>query len=78
MQYLGYTYSCWLDEDDDVRKKWYDIIRPDGSTVDLKDQPSEWRSISPYRDPTLEEFKSAVMDIRFEDFCKKRLTTATD
>lgn len=71
MLYKGYEYEQEIDQEPDCRKIFHEIIRPDGSMVDWKLHTSEWKSISPYRSATREEFQAVVDHIRFQDFCSQ-------
>lgn len=68
MEYRGYTYSTWEDKEDDNIKIFHEIIRPDGSEVQWDLVPGEFKSISPYRLATLQEFQKAVDEVVFREF----------
>ena len=68
MQYRGYTYSTWEDDDGDVVKIFHEIIRPDGKEVLWELVPREFRNLSPYRLATLQQFQKAVDEVMFLEF----------
>jgi len=68
MNYRGYTYDVDIHEEDDNRKMWHMIIRPDGKEVPFEMLPSEFKNISPYRQATQTEFEKAVDEVAFRDF----------
>jgi len=68
MIHQGYTYDYWLDDDGDVRKRWHEIRRPDGTTVEWDLMTPEFRSWSPYSEPSRAVFEQCVEHVRFFDF----------
>jgi hypothetical protein len=71
MQYRGYTYYEDIQEEDDNRKIFHEIIDPEGKRVDWHMIPRAFHQISPYRNPTLEEFKTAVDEVAFRQFVQE-------
>lgn len=69
MNYRGYTYAQEIDIEEDNRKIFHQIIRPDGTEVEWRLVPQDFMRISPYRDATREEFEQAVDSIYFVEFC---------
>ena len=51
-QFQGYSYDPWEDKDVDVIKIWHSIKTPGGETI-----YGPW---SPYKTPTLQQFKEFV------------------
>ena len=49
MQYRGFKYTNWIEQEEDNAKIWHEVQTPDGKTV-----PFDW---SPYDTPTYEDFK---------------------
>jgi|TARA_B110000967_G_C18886855_1_gene564551 hypothetical protein len=69
MQYKGFTYEPWLDEEEDNRKIFHDVYY-EGKEVKM---PHWFSNISPYRDPTPAEFINAVNEIYFQHWVKKKV-----
>ena len=62
MTYKGFTYTPEIEEEEDNRKIFHDIVYK-GRRVQA---PTWFQNISPYRYPTTEEFIKAVDEIEFE------------
>ena len=68
MKYRGYTYFEDIQEDDDVRKIFHEIIDPEGRMVNWQLVPDAFHQISPYQSATREQFESAVDEVIFRKF----------
>jgi hypothetical protein len=68
MEYRGYTYYQDIQEEDDNRKIFHEIVDPEGKRVQWGIIPQEFIQISPYRSATLEEFQKAVDEVAFQQF----------
>jgi hypothetical protein len=63
MQYKGFIYDPWLEEEDDNRKIFHTIQGPNG----VKGVEPDWfANISPYSYATKEQFERAVDELYFE------------
>jgi hypothetical protein len=69
MEYRGFTYEQDIQEEEDNRKIFHEIVNPQGRLVPWGHLPAWWHSISPYRSATQDEFKRAVDEVIFVDFC---------
>lgn len=65
MEYRGFEYYQDIQDEDDNRKIFHEIIGPDGEQLDWKIVPKWFGNISPYRSATREEFEQAVNEMIF-------------
>ncbi len=68
MNYKGFRYEQDIQEEEDNRKIFHEVIDPQGQQVRWGLLPDSWHDISPYRSATVEEFEAAVNEVIFYNF----------
>ena len=68
MNYKGFRYEQDIQEEEDNRKIFHEVIDPQGQQVRWGLLPASWHDISPYRSATVEEFEAAVNEVIFYNF----------
>ena len=68
MIYKGFRYEQDIQEEEDNRKIFHEVIDPQGQQVRWGLLPASWHDISPYRSATKTEFEAAVNEVIFYNF----------
>jgi|TARA_R110000803_G_scaffold128390_1_gene195832 hypothetical protein len=71
MQYKDFTYQEDIQEEEDNRKIFHEVVDPEGKQVAWGLLPDAWSRISPYRSATRAEFEAAVDEVIFYYFIKE-------